>query len=337
MTPIASFKSETLTLPLWFADLLNPDLGHVEQAENGILRVGDPGRSGAQKQTSDSFGFQWHKKSIFEKTETSIQVRSWLTERFGNPADHLAGLTNPVVLDAGCGASMSALAYYGPEVLSKLRYIGIDVSKAVDMAQQRFREAGLSEYAFVQSDLNSAVLKPGAVDIIFCEGVLHHTDDARKSFRNLCCLLKSGGRFIFYVYKKKAPIREFTDDFIRDALMDLSPEHKFNALLPLSKLGKTLGDLNIEVNIEEPVDVLGIPAGRINLQRLFFYYMFKCFYRSDWTLEQMNFTNFDWFSPQNCSRHTKEEVRTWIEEVGGMQIEKEYEDASGLSYIVKHL
>ena len=50
----------------------------------------------------------------------------------------------------------------------------------------------------------------------------------------------------------------------------------------------------------------------------------------------MNLTNFDWYSPQNCSRHTKEEIRSWVNHKE-MSIEKEYEDDSGLSYIVSRL
>lgn len=321
--------------PEWFEKIRNTSLTAAD-VDGGILRVGDANRSDAQKQTSESFGFQWHKKSIFEKEETSLQVRSWLNERFGAAESHIADLGDDVVfLDAGCGASMSAMAYYGPENLSKVKYIGIDVSNAVDVAQQRFQEAGLQNFMFVQSDLNSAVLRPETVDIIFSEGVLHHTDDAGKSFSTLCHLLKPNGKFVFYIYKKKAPIREFTDDYIRDALMNLPPEEKYNKLFALSKLGKNLGDLNAEVMIEEPIDFLGIPAGKINVQRLFFYYIFKCFYRPDWTIDQMNLTNFDWYSPQNCSRHTKEEVREWVKDVGSLSIENEYEDDSGLSYIIR--
>ena len=92
----------------------------------------------------------------------------------------------------------------------------------------------------------------------------------------------------------------------------------------------------MEIDIEEPIDFLDIPAGKINLQRLFFYYIFKCFYKDNWTLEQMNLTNFDWYSPQNCSRHTKEEVRSWVNHKE-MSIVKEFEDDSGLSYIVNRL
>ena len=331
-------KKYRSALPEWLLSICNDEeLKPGYSINNGILIASESGQSAAQKQTAHSFGYQWQKKSIFEMEETSQHVKSWLCERFGDPLDHFQCLkSEAILLDAGCGAAMSALAYFGFETLSKVNYLGVDISESIDVAKKRFEEAKLPRSFFIRSDLNTVFLKEKSVDIIFSEGVLHHTDDAKKAFNNLCRLLKPGGKFIFYVYKKKAPIREYTDDFIREALMNLSPDEKYKKLLSLTKLGKNLGDLNLEINIEEPIDFLGIPAGKINLQRLFFYYIFKCFYKDNWTLDQMNLTNFDWYSPQNCSRHTKEEIRSWVNHKE-MSIEKEYEDDSGLSYIVSRL
>lgn len=47
--------------------------------------------------------------------------------------------------------------------------------------------------------------------------------------------------------------------------------------MPLSRLGKVLGELDIEIDVPEAVGLLEIPAGRINLQRLFYWHVFKAF------------------------------------------------------------
>lgn len=318
-------------LPNWFSNI------YVEgehTIDSNLVTISYTELSENQTQTKESFGYQWSRRDLFDQKNAQAQVSQWLIERFGNPAFVGEG---KIILDAGCGGGQSAVAYFG-DLLNKNFYIGNDVSSAVKVAKERFAEKQITNTVFIQSDLNSVPIKPDSVDVIFSEGVLHHTDNAKNSFQNIQKLLRKNGLFIFYVYKKKAPIREFTDDHIRDSLKNLSPEDKFNALLPLTKLGQALGDLNIIVNIENSIDFLGIPSGKIDIQRLFFYYMFKCFYKPDWTLEQMNLTNFDWYSPQNCSRHTKEEVRTWFNsnECGCIfEIEREYEDDSGLSYIVR--
>ncbi len=318
-------------LPTWFSNIYVEDKHAIER---NLVTVFDTELSESQTQTKESFGYQWSRRDLFDQANAQVQVSSWLIERFGKP-DFIG--EGKIILDAGCGGGQSSVAYFG-NLLNKNFYIGNDVSSAVRVAKERFSEKHITNAVFIQSDLNSVPIKPNSVDVIFSEGVLHHTDNAKSSFQNIQKLLRKDGIFIFYVYKKKAPIREFTDDFIRDYLNNLNSEEKFKALIPLTKFGRTLGDLNIMVDIEDSIDFLGIPAGKIDIQRLFFYYIFKCFYKNDWTLDQMNLTNFDWYSPKNCSRHTKEEVRTWFnpEECGcNFEVAKEYEDDSGLSYIVR--
>lgn len=319
-------------LPAWFHTILNAEIVNSWIIDKDVLKSDNVKMSIEQAQTAESFGYQWSRRDLFDQTNAQIQVREWLIERFGS--SDLWFKEKSLMLDAGCGGGQSVLAYFGAENIKNTNYIGCDVSSAVDIAKKRFEEKSIENSVFIQSDLNKIPLLKNSVDIIFSEGVLHHTDDARKSFEYLTTLLKSNGLFIFYVYKKKAPIREFTDDFIRDALKNLSPEEKFLKLLPLTKLGKILGDLDTKIKIDDPVEMLGIPAGEFDIQRLFFYYIFKCFYKKDWTLEQMNLTNFDWFSPQNCSRHTPEELRSWLND-NHFVIEREYIDDSGLSYVAR--
>ena len=318
------------TFPTWFKNIVQNKTSL--NIDGNIIKVVDSAISCSQEQTAESFGYQWSRRDLFDQARAHTQVREWLIERFGLPEQWIK--EDSILLDAGCGAGQSILGYVGEDMLSKVHYIGCDISSAVEMAQKRFKEKNIKNAVFIRSDINSIPLIEETVDIIFSEGVLHHTDNARKSFSACAKLLKKGGIFIFYIYKKKAPIREFTDDFIREQLIHLSPEEKFVKLLPLTRLGQILGDVNVQIKLDEPIDILGIPAGEINVQRLFFYYIFKCFYKPDWTLEQMNLTNFDWYSPQNCSRHTSEEVREWFKDEG-FEVEREYIDDSGLSYIVR--
>ena len=42
----------------------------------------------------------------------------------------------------------------------------------------------------------------------------------------------------------------------------------------------------------------------------------KAFYRPDFTLDEMNHINFDWYRSSNCNRQTPEQVRHWVEQNG---------------------
>lgn len=301
---------------------------------NGILRQRDI-YTESQAQTKDTFGFKWHKRDTYESEAMKIATKAWLHERYLNNNEELLRkyvTLGAKVLDAGCGSSVSALIFF-KDILKDINYLGIDISNAVDVAKQRFTEAGVTG-EFIQSDLNKIPFDRPAFDVIFSEGVLHHTDSTERSFKYLSNFLLTNGYFMFYVYRQKGPVREFTDDYIREKISNLTDEEAWNALRPLTKLGKTLGDLNIEVNIQETIDCLGIPAGKIDLQRLFYWHFFKAYYRPEMNIEEMNHTNFDWYRPQNCHRHTEDEILKWCRDVG-LIIEHMNVQESGITVVAK--
>ena len=82
---------------------------------------------------------------------------------------------------------------------------------------------------------------------------------------------------MFYVYVKKAPVREFTDDYIRDYLSNMNSQEAWDSILPLTKLGQKLGELNVQIDIEEDIPFLGIKSGTYDLQRLFYYKICKAY------------------------------------------------------------
>jgi SAM-dependent methyltransferase len=188
----------------------------------------------------------------------------------------------------------------------------VDISSAVEIAKQRFDEEGYTG-DFLQTSLLEIPIPDESVDLIFSEGVLHHTDSTEKSLRCLASKLKPGGRFLFYVYAKKAVIREFSDDYIRNALASMTDEEAWEALKSLTKLGIALGEIDVTIDVPQDIPFLGIKKGKQNLQRFIYWNICKLFYRPDYSSEEMNHINFDWFRPMNCHRHTKEEVISFCE------------------------
>lgn len=291
--------------------------------------------SPAQRQTSDTFGFKWKKRSTFDSPASLARLREWLIARYGDVANApwLAGYGSyPLVLDAGCGAGMSAVELLG-SAIPRLRYLGVDVSEAVDTACERFAERRLPG-AFLQADITDLPLSAGSLDMILSEGVLHHTDSTERALLSLTRLLKPGGRFLFYVYRCKGPLREFTDDYVRAKLQAMSPEEAWRAMEPLTRLGVALAELDGEIDIPEPIDVLGIPAGRINPQRLFYWHVAKVFYHPDLTFDEMNHINFDWYAPANAHRQSPEDVRRWCD-AAGLVVEREVVEDAGITVIAR--
>jgi SAM-dependent methyltransferase len=232
------------------------------------------------------------------------------------------------------GAALSALEYFGP--FSKIRYIGCDVSEAVWVAAKRVheQEGDVTNSVFMHEDITQLPFAPESVDCIFSEGVLHHTDSTQGALASLVPLLKPGGYFLFYVYNKKGPVREFTDDCIREKLQAMSSEEAWKALQPLTELGIQLGNIDAEIDLKDGFPLLDIPAGKLSLQRFFYWHVCKAFYRSDLTFEEMHHINFDWFAPKNAFRQTPDEVESWCVELG-LDIVRLHVENAGITVVAR--
>jgi arsenite methyltransferase len=287
-----------------------------------------------QSQTREAFGYKWSRRESYDTPAMREFTRNWLLEKYcdGDP-DRLAawlGDDRSLILDAGCGAGLSAAALFD-DLLTRHDYVGVDISDSVEVARRRFAELGYPG-SFIQADLFDLPIEDASVDLVFSEGVLHHTDDTGAAIRALAAKLRPGGRFLFYVYAKKGPIREFTDDLIRQHLAPMSDEEAWEAITPLTRLGIALGELNAEIEIAEDIPILGIRAGRVDLQRFFYYSVMKAYYRPDFSFDEMNHINFDWFRPANCHRHSEEEIRAFCE-AAGLSIERLHVEPSGFAVV----
>lgn len=101
------------------------------------------------------------------------------------------------VLDAGCGTGQLAI------FLSMVhrQVIGVDFSYHSLLKANTFKKKfSLHNVRFAQMDLFYPAFKQKSFDYIFCNGVLHHTADARRGFENLCRLMKPGGYITIGLY-----------------------------------------------------------------------------------------------------------------------------------------
>jgi arsenite methyltransferase len=301
-----------------------------------IVSAKEHAASSNQQQTDEAFGFKWSKRDTYESAASQANMRRWLIERYcanspGRLDEWLAG-GRKVILDAGCGAGFSGLLFFG-DLLRDHDYLGVDISTAVDVARERFRERGIPG-DFLRADISCLEVPDSSIDIIFSEGVLHHTDSTERSLKHLATKLVPSGRFMFYVYRKKALVREFTDDAIREALRPLTDEQAWEALKPLTQLGIALGRLQQEINVESAIPFLGIEVGKLDLQRFFYWNICKAYFRPELSFDEMHHINFDWFRPLNCQRQTPEEIRQWCEEAG-LEIEHINVQEAGITVVAR--
>lgn len=282
--------------------------------------------------TEKSFNEKWHNNSnlAFENTlNENSDIFNWILNRngFNTPSDLKIFLkTKSRILDAGCGNGRVTALLREYSDASTSEVVGIDLV-AADIAKTNLNK--YSNTSFYKKNLLDDLSDLGLFDFIYCQEVLHHTDNPRKSFDNLVSLLKDGGEIAIYVYKEKAPIREFVDDFIREKIKHLSYEDALKHCRQITEFGKVLSDSNIKINIPN-VDLLEIQAGEYDLQRVFYHFFIKCFWNNEFSFEDNAVINYDWYHPQNCTRHTLNEIREWYTE-NGLKINHEFVDYYGIT------
>jgi arsenite methyltransferase len=283
---------------------------------NGIPRLVAPTEAN-QSQTARSFGYKWSRRHSWDSTRVGASAQPWLVKRygFGDVAEMRRFFeSHRTILDAGCGAGLSASLWMEEAWSGRARWVGMDISGAIDVAQERLGHFPNTD--FVEGDVMRPPFRHESFDAIFSEGVLHHTPSTERALGALVSLLASGGEFLFYVYRRKGPIREFADDYIRSIVAPLPPDEAWNRLRPLTQLARALAEIKATVDVAEDVSFLEIRAGRYDVQRLIYGSFLKLFWNGEYSFEENNHVNFDWYHPRYAHRQTEEEVRRWCGAVG---------------------
>lgn len=265
--------------------------------------------------TVKSFEDKWSKNADLAFTQTTTEgtdIFNWILSRNGfqgtSQFRHFLSQKKRI-LDAGCGNGRvtALLRKYSDESYTEV--VGIDLV-AADIARQNL--SGAANMRFESKDLLGDLSDLGKFDFIYCQEVLHHTENPAMAFDNLVGLLEQDGEIAIYVYKQKAPVREFVDDHIRDKIAGLPYEEAYRACEQITLLGKALADAMVKIAVPD-VDALEIKGGEYDLQRFVYHFFMKCFWNDELSMNDNVVINYDWYHPQLCSRHTLDEVKEWFE------------------------
>jgi SAM-dependent methyltransferase len=284
-----------------------------------------------QRETVDSFSWKWQHAKHY-RTATQGHYLNWYLQRYGfftedNLRRFLDGKRR--ILDAGTAHGRDAEMYLRN---SSATVFGIDISSGVRNA---YRDLGKADNLhLIQADLTRLPFAEGFFDFIGCDQVIHHTPDTRASLAHLLTRLAPGGHIAFYVYRRKGPIREFCDDYIRERTVPMSPEECYRVSEAITKFGKALSDLEVTIDVPEDIPILGIKAGKQDLQRFIYWNVFKCYWNDTIDWDSNVITNFDWYHPLHAHRHTRAEVEGWCAEEA-LSIEHLDEQESGISVVAR--
>lgn len=150
------------------------------------------------RKTRKSFDFQWENIPDGEATLSDAAFRSECVNLICRYTETDPGwFVGRRVLDAGCGGGRYTwgIATLGAEV------VAVDQSEnALASARRACADVVEARVTFRQADLlDDLPLEPG-FDLVWCFGVLHHTGDTHRSFRNVARLVRPGGKLFLMIY-----------------------------------------------------------------------------------------------------------------------------------------
>ena len=252
-----------------------------ERIECSACKESHPVVEGIARFTGDehlaSFGRQWNKYEVAHDDED----RATFQAKTGVMLEELKGLR---VLDAGCGGGRysKVCGEAGATV------IGADHSTAVSKARQLC--AHLPNVAFVQADLKRLPLEPASFDFVFSIGVMHHDADTRAVFDAVAKLVKPGGRYSVWLYRRNQWWQEAINNVLRRRTTKMAPEK----LERWCEWGAWLG---------------GLPVINQTLNKI-------VSFSAHPNHENRVCDTFDWYAPQYQYHHTVNELSDWFRAVG---------------------
>ena len=269
-------------------------------------------------QVQQAFGEKWTSRDTMGIDDSSPYkdfMRNWVLQKYGWDDEskfRQAIVNKKLILDAGTGLGREVINFAKSTENSVV--VGIEFSDCAVNALKNV--SGIPNAFIMQGDILAMPFKDNSFDFIFSEGVLHHTPDPREAFHKCCNVLKDGGEIAFYVYRKKGPAREFTDDYLRAIMQRLPAGKQWEFADRITQLGKALSNLRTSVDIPVDIPELGIGKGKIDVQRLIYWNFLKCFWNDELPFEENRLVNFDWFVPEHAYRLTEEEIRDWCSKEG---------------------
>jgi ubiquinone/menaquinone biosynthesis C-methylase UbiE len=258
------------------------------------------------EQTTKAFGWQWNNSNMGHNVGSKTYSKKLFFDRYGINEKQLESyITNKVIYDPaiGSGRVEHIFAKYTKEIYAT------DLSDAVYEAKNKLENL-FDNIHYFKGNLITPPFRENSFDAVVCHAILQHTGNTFEGIKSLINVLKPNGILFFDVYKKAAPIRDFTDDFIRSLVCNLEPQDAWDKLLPITKLSQELYEKKIA--IKNDIKELEIEAGEYNLQRFIYYKFLKTFWNENMSFEDNHMVVFDWFYPKISERYTVEEVQQWL-------------------------
>jgi ubiquinone/menaquinone biosynthesis C-methylase UbiE len=192
------------------------------------------------------------KQAFWEEPAGLLQTR---LERNGIDVGEIQGKE---VLDAGCGGGRYTYAWKG---LGASRAVGIDVSPlGLETARRQGEQAGIVGVEFREGNVLDIPFDDDSFDIVYSNGILHHTVDWRRGIAELVRVLKPSGWGWLYVIEDPGGLMWDLVEILRVAMKGESRDLARRVLqmlgIPQNRVFYMLDHVMVPINIRlKPEDV----------------------------------------------------------------------------------
>ncbi len=245
-----------------------------------------------------SFSWQWNEHAYDDLTwELRLSQRVQLFYQYtGLTRESARGL---LLLDAGCGNGTLSAALAG----EGMNVVGLDLSEGAirafqyQMLHSRVSEEAAARLHYVQGDLARPPFGDGQFDLVYSDGVMHHTPDTRRTFLAVSTKVKPGGRLFVWLYRSDARAGHTLKMAVVKTVRVLTGWMPYSARMSLCYV-----------------------AGFIILTGLRLLRLLGYRRRPLIPLRQKAINLFDTITPTFNHEHTPAETRGWFEEAGFTEI-----------------
>jgi SAM-dependent methyltransferase len=197
------------------------------------------------------------------------------------------------ILDVGCGIGQESLSLQ--EVLANAEIFAIDLSFALLKSGEVFKSR--TNIHLIVSSLFHIPLKTSSFDLVYSQGVIHHTFSTVEAFKSIASYVCNGGHLTIWIYG-------VGDHLVRVEDLGILVRVVYVAeciLRPLiSRSPKVLRDVLFKV-----LAIICHPMIKMKVR-----------HKEKWHLENTRHSMRDWLSHKYAHRHSYNEVFEWFENLG---------------------
>lgn len=174
--------------------------------DNGILRLFVEERETGHRVTATVKAF--YEETPFPNYNEFDSLESFLQRAVDGLFANLLSKQIPIgarILEVGCGTGQLS-NYLAASCMAHI------YASDMTLASLRLGQAFAAKYdipgvTFLQMNLFKPCIRPGSIDIVIANGVLHHTADTRRAFLSIAPLVRPGGHVVIGLYNRIGRVR----------------------------------------------------------------------------------------------------------------------------------